>query len=63
VCSIPKAGDDIAALRAAFGLKEEQALANKFPPNYKSSSDITYVDEDFRLMRGQTGTLYILKKV
>lgn len=50
-----------AALRAALGVEADDALAA--PIKFEGWSDVTYLDADTRLMRGNAGNLYVLTKV
>lgn len=45
-----------------FGFKPDDALLGKYPAAFKSWSDIVYLDEDLRIMRGGKGNIYILTK-
>lgn len=48
--------------KSLFGFKSEDALLGKYPAAFKSWSDIVYLDEDLRIMRGGKGNIYILTK-
>ena len=45
-----------------FGFKPEETLLGKFPAAFKSWSDIVYLDQNLRIMRGGKGNIYILSK-
>lgn len=45
-----------------FGFKPEDILLGTFPAAFKSWSDIVYLDENLRIMRGGKGNIYILSK-
>ena len=46
-----------------FGFPLDQTIIAPFPPNFKAWSDVVYLDEGLRLMRGGSGTLYVLGKL
>ena len=46
-----------------FGYPEDETIIAQFPPNFKAWSDVVYLDEDLRLMRGGRGSMYVLRKV
>ena len=46
-----------------FGYPVKDTIVAAYPPNFKAWSDIVYLDEDLRLMRGSRGNLYILSRV
>ena len=48
-------------LRLALGIEPDAPL--EAPVNFTGWSDVTYLDDDFRLMRGNAGNLYVLEKV
>ena len=54
--------EDIAAFKQLFGFKPEDSLLGKYPAAFKSWSDIVYLDETLRIMRGGKGNIYILQK-
>lgn len=51
----------LADLRAALGLAADTPL--EAPLAFDGWSDVTYLDDDTRLMRGNAGNLYVLTKV
>ena len=46
-----------------FGYPVEDTIVAAFPPNFKAWSDIVYLDENLRLMRGGNRNLYVLSRV
>ena len=48
-------------LRLALGIEPDAPL--EAPVNFAGWSDVTYLDDEFRLMRGNAGNLYVLEKV
>ncbi len=56
--SSEKSVDD---LRLALGIEPDAPL--EAPVNFTGWSDVTYLDDEFRLMRGNAGNLYVLEKV
>ena len=46
-----------------FGYPVEDTILAAFPPNFKAWSDIVYLDENLRLMRGGNRNLYVLSRV
>ena len=48
-------------LRAALGLGADEPL--EAPVKFDGWSDVTYLDDDTRLMRGNAGNLYVLEKI
>ncbi len=58
--AVSRGGDD-AALRDALDLKPDEKLSAAL--KFTGWSDITYLDADTRLMRGNAGNLYVLARV
>ena len=54
--------EDIDHFKRLFGFKPEDSLLGKFPAAFKSWSDIVYLDETLRIMRGGKGNIYVLQK-
>ncbi len=54
-------GVDAAELRSAFGLASDQPLSVDLPAA-KLWSDITYVDQDLRINKGNFGGVYVLSR-
>mmetsp|Transcript_30931 Transcript_30931/g.29551 ORF Transcript_30931/g.29551 Transcript_30931/m.29551 type:complete len:258 (+) Transcript_30931:112-885(+) len=53
-------------LRRLFGFTDEEPLCKEFPESFAkivASSDITYLDENLRIMRGGKGNIYVLSKI
>ena len=61
--SASKAKADADDMKKLFGFKPDDQLLGKYPAAFKSWSDIVYLDEDLRIMRGGKGNIYILTKV
>lgn len=53
---------DFKELKKLFGFTDEESLLKPFPPGFSSFSDILYLDEDLRIMKGGKNNIYVLKR-
>ena len=59
----PYSAEDVHILRESLNLLPSQLLKRDFPDSFKGFADVTYFDDDLRLMRGNRDNLFILQKL
>lgn len=60
---MPYMKSDKEKLKELFGFKNDDDFLKEFPPNFSNWSDIVYLDENLRIMRGGKGNIYVLSKM